>query len=175
MSTSGSADRLVTVGEVRGVFGVQGWVKLFSWTSPRANLLNYSEFIDANGKTLTLESGREQGKTLVGHFRGVDDRDAALAMNGTLLQVRRSQLPAADEDEYYWADLVGAVVENEQGEQLGTVDYLLETGANDVMVLKRDDGGELLLPFVIGDVVRHVDVDGAKITVAWAGGDGSAG
>lgn len=175
MSTSGSAERLITVGEIRGVHGVQGSVKLFSWTSPRANLLNYSEFIDARGRTLTLEAGREQGKTLVGRFRGVDDRDAALAMSGTLLQVRRDQLPAAAEGEYYWADLIGAAVENEQGERLGTVDYLLETGANDVMVLKRDDGGELLLPFVIGDVVRQVDVDGAKITVAWQGGDGTAG
>ncbi len=175
MSAHDPGERLITVGEIRGVYGVKGWVKLFSWTSPRRNLLDYQEFTDQQGRSLKLEQARTQGKTLVGYFAGVDDRDAALAIQGTQLQVRRSQLPAAEEGEYYWTDLVGASVVDEQAGPLGRLDYLLETGANDVMVLKREDGSELLIPFVIGDVVREVDVEKGIITVSWQGGDGSVG
>ena len=104
------SERLVTVGEVRGVYGVKGWVKLFSFTAPRENLLGFREFTTGQGKTLRLIEGRPQGKGLVGRFAGCDDRDAALAMHGTALQVARSALPATDEGEFYWDDLVGLEV-----------------------------------------------------------------
>ena len=161
------SERLVTVGEVRGVYGVKGWVKLFSFTAPRENLLGFREFTTGQGKTLRLIEGRPQGKGLVGRFAGCDDRDAALAMHGTALQVARSALPATDEGEFDWDDLVGLEVVDIEAGVLGSVDYLLETGADDVMVIRQPAGGEILVPFAWERVVQGVELDPGRITVDW--------
>jgi 16S rRNA processing protein RimM len=84
------------------------------------------------------------------------------------LAIRKIQLEPADEDEFYWADLIGLSVENLDGEVLGTVDYLLETGANDVLVVKADKQDERLIPFVMEDIVKLVDLDNKLIRVDWA-------
>ena len=95
------------------------------------------------------------------------DRDAALAMHGTTLQVKRSAMPATDEGEFYWDDLVGLEVVDIAAGAIGTVDYLLETGADDVMVIKHAAGGEILVPFAWERVVRGVELDPGRITVDW--------
>ncbi|MEM7612214.1 MAG: ribosome maturation factor RimM [Pseudomonadota bacterium] len=170
---TGTHDKTVVVGEIRGIYGVKGWVKLYSWTRPRENLLTYSTFVTPEGRTLNLLAGREQGKTLIGKFDGFDSRDDAEQAQGLTLTVSRSALPATAEaeGEYYWADLVGLTVVDEARGELGIVDHLLETGANDVMVLENVQGGQSLLPFVMGQVVKHVDLANGKIDVDWPGAD----
>jgi 16S rRNA processing protein RimM len=86
---------------------------------------------------------------------------------GAELAIRKTQLEPAEEDEFYWADLVGLSVENLDGEVLGTVDHLLETGANDVLVVKADKQDERLIPFVMEDIVKLVDLDNKLIRVDW--------
>ncbi|MEO1420858.1 MAG: ribosome maturation factor RimM [Pseudomonadota bacterium] len=162
-------DRQVTVGEIRGAHGVRGWVKLFSFTDPRDNLLRFSRFKSPEGREYRLLEARTQGKTLVGRIEGVDDRDTALALNGTVLQVPRSALPETDVGEYYWSDLIGAVVTSQDGHLLGKVDHLLETGAHDVMVVKNADGAETLVPFVMERYVLDVDLEEHAIQVDWSG------
>lgn len=157
---------MVTVGEIRGVYGVKGWVKLFSWTSPRENLLNYQQFSDTAGRVWQLREARVQGKALIGKFDGVDDRDQAAALNGTLLQVARDALPETAAGEFYWADLEGCTVEDEQGRRLGEIDYLIETGANDVLVV-RGESGEVLVPFVMDRVILDVDIAARRVRVSW--------
>lgn len=161
------SERLVTVGEVRGVYGVKGWVKLFSYTAPRENLLGYREFLTGRGETLRLVEARPQGKGLIGRFAGCDDRDEAIALHGTVLRVERSALPETEEGEFYWDDLVGLEVVDVNAGSIGTVDYLLETGADDVMVVKRPGGGEELVPFAWERVVKRVELDPGRITVDW--------
>lgn len=169
------AAREILVGEVRGVYGVRGWVKLFSFTDPRDNLLRFETFATDTGTSLTLVEGRAQGKGLIGRFEGIADRDAALALNGVRLSVSRDVLPTLQAQEYYWSDLIGSSVVDKHRGVLGVVDHLIETGAHDVLVLKGVDGEQELIPFVVDVTVKSVDAQAGRIVVDWPGADGRAG
>jgi 16S rRNA processing protein RimM len=110
--------------------------------------------------------GRAQGKGIVAELPGVDDRDAAMALVGTEIWVARSALPAAKPGEYYWCDLEGLEVVTVEGRSLGKVSHLVATGANDVLVV-NDAERERLIPFLVGQFVTQVDLEGARITVDW--------
>jgi len=158
----------VVIGRISGLYGVRGWVKLFSYTEPMANLLEFTELQLGSGdqwRSAALAEGRAQGKILVGRFEGVTDRDQAAPLVGEEIAIRREQLPAPGPEEVYWTDLIGLEVVNVQGESLGTVDRLLATGANDVLVLRGET--ERLIPFVRGEVVKEVDQDAGRILVDW--------
>lgn len=169
-----SRQDFVGLGYISGVYGVRGWVKVFSYTQPRERIVDYSPWHLAADKTadaglpdeaVKLESGRVQGKGVVVKLAGVDDRDAAAALIGRGVFVPRADLPEAEPGEYYWADLEGLRVVNASGDTLGHVDYLMETGAHDVLVL--DGGANRLIPFVHGEVVLDVDLRGRTISVDW--------
>ena len=162
---------LVVIGEIRGIYGVKGWVKLFSWTSPKENLLNYTVFQDQNGRQWHLAQARAHGKGLIGRFKSIDTREQAAEIQGLSLRVARDSLPPLADDEYYWADLEGCQVLTISGELIGVVDHLLETGANDVLVVKDKQGTEELIPFVLEQVVTLVDVVDQRIVVDWSGSD----
>lgn len=162
-------NELINVGEISGVFGVKGWVKVFSLTDPRENVLNYSPWILKKGndvKEITLVNGKRQGKSVVACIEGVSDRDEAATYSGWEILIKKSQLPKSENGEYYWADLVGLQVETEIGVGLGKVDHLIETGANDVLVIKNDDE-ERLIPFLQGQVIKKIDLDNSIMIVEW--------
>jgi 16S rRNA processing protein RimM len=162
-------EEYIVVGRITGLYGVRGWVKVFSHTQPRENILTYATwYLNRQGAWVAseLETGRMQGKGVVAKLRGCDDRDAAAALMGIDVAIRREQLPDAASGEYYWADLTGLEVVNLDGVGLGIVDHLLETGANDVLVVLRD-GEERLIPFVQGQFVKSVDLAEGVITVDW--------
>jgi 16S rRNA processing protein RimM len=160
------ADRAesLVLGYISGLHGVQGWVKVFSYTDPRDNILNYSPW-QLNGRSLKVEHGQIQGKGLIAKLEGVDDRDAAAALMGAEITIPRESLPPLPEGEYYWADLRGLRVLNTSGRLLGVVDHLIETGANDVLVVKGER--ETLIPLVFGIIVLEVNLAGGSLLVAW--------
>lgn len=158
----------IIVGEITGVFGVKGWVKVYSHTEPRENILKYSPWYLKKGddvRQVELVSGKRQGKAIVAQIQGIDDRDQAASLNGWMIIVKGDQLPKAKQGEYYWKDLIGLTVITEQGVQLGKVDYLLETGANDVLVVAGDR--ERLIPFIQGHTVLKVDLEAGEMLVDW--------
>jgi 16S rRNA processing protein RimM len=162
------SEREIPVGRVSGLFGVKGWVKLFSFTEPRQRLLEYEPLLlgqPGSWRTVRLAEGQIHGKALIGRFDGIDNRDQAAGLVGLELAVRRSQLPATGDDEVYWVDLLGLAVVNIRGEDLGRVDQLLETGANDVLVVKGER--ERLIPFARDSIVKDVDLQAGKILVDW--------
>jgi 16S rRNA processing protein RimM len=157
----------VLLGKIVGVFGVEGWVKVHSYTEPRENLFRYKPWIlvtAAGESTLDTPKGRAQGQGLVAKLPGIDDRDAAAALVGTDIFVDRARLPKAKEGEYYWSDLEGLEVRLEDGTVLGSVSHLFSTGANDVVVVRGDR--ERLLPYT-GDVIRRVDLEARVLVVDW--------
>lgn len=159
----------VILGQVVGVFGVKGWVKIRSDTNPRNNILNYSPWYLKQGNTWIsqrVSASQQQSKGLIVQFEGITDRDIAAQFVGCDIAIPREQLPVPTEGEYYWADLIGLRVRNKQGEELGTVVNLLETGANDVLVV-RDGELEHLIPFVTGYYVLKVDPAAGFIEVDW--------
>jgi 16S rRNA processing protein RimM len=162
------AARRVPVGRISGVFGVRGWVRIFSYTEPRANVLHYQPWIlrsSASERSYSVREGQEHGAGVVAWLAGVDDRDAAAALIGCEVEVDRDQLSPAGPGQYYWADLEGMAVVTVGGEPLGQVERLFATGANDVMVVRGER--RYLLPFVQDRVVRTVDVTTRTITVDW--------
>lgn len=167
------ADRPVVLGHVSGLFGVKGWIKVYSYTRPAVNLLEYEDWLigrqDAWRPFRVLDA-REQGKTLVARIAGDDDtpladRDAAAALVDLQIAVARDQLPAPEPGEYYWFDLIGLDVFNREGAALGRVKAMMETGANDVLVLQGER--ERLVPFVVGEVIDEVDLDAGRIVADW--------
>lgn len=157
----------ICIGHIIGAQGVKGWVRVFSDTSPRENILNYSPWqIKTGDRIETVEvSGRLQGKNVVVKLAGVEDREQATGMVGSKIYILPEQLPKLDEGDYYWSDLIGLEVESLQAEPLGTIEMMMETGANDVMVLRGDR--ERLIPFVMDDVVKQIDLTNKRIVVDW--------
>ncbi len=161
-------DALVVVGQVTGLYGVLGWVRIYSHTQPRENVLHYGRWhLGGPGRwrPVKVEAARTQGKGLVAKFAGVDDRDAARAWIGREIAVPRDELPPLEEGEYYWSDLLGLQVLTVDGQVLGQVARLMETGANDVLVVQGDR--ERLIPFLPDRVVRRVDLEAGVVEVDW--------
>ena len=162
---------MVAMGRVTAPFGVKGWVKIHALTAAPRNLCNYPAWwLQVNGewRETKVEAARVHGAAVIAQFAGVDDRDAAARLKGVEVAVPRAQLPAAASGEYYWADLIGLSVVNQQREQLGRVARVLQTGANDVLVVSDEAAGatEVLVPF-IADAIRRVDVAAGVIEVDW--------
>ncbi len=162
-------NELIHVGEISGVFGVKGWLKVFSLTEPRENILTYSPWILKKGnetKEIDIVDGQRQGKTVVVNLDGIVDRDVAAKYSGWEILIRRNQLPKSANGEYYWADLIGVKVVTDLGVDLGVVDYLIETGANDVLVIKSEEE-ERLIPFIEEQVIKKIDLDNKLMVVDW--------
>jgi len=160
---------MVVMGKVVGAQGIQGWVKVQTFTEYLDGLLDYSTWYVGNEQEWrpleVLEANVHGGKVLIAKLQGIVDRTAAEKCKGLLIAVPRDSLPEQPEGEYYWSDLVGLSVENLAGEKFGNVDSLLETGANDVLVVKGESG-EKLIPF-IDSVIKHVSLKDKTIRVDW--------
>lgn len=160
--------RRLLLGEIVGVFGVQGALKLRSHTDPIDAIFRYRPWqIVLRGieHSLPRPKGRIQGKGLLLQLPDVDSRDAAEAWVGAQIFVERDLLPALPPGEFYWSDLEGLDVVSIDGRALGQVSHLFSTGANDVVVVHGER--ERLIPFVQPDVVRVVDLKARRIVVDW--------
>lgn len=160
-------DDLIEIGHVIGAHGVRGQVKVFSQTSPRENILTYSPWIiDHSGQQQVTEvRGKRQGKNVIATLSEVTDRNTAEALGGARIMIQRSQLPQLAQGDYYWSQLIGLQVINQEGIMLGVVDQMMETGANDVLVVQGDR--ERLIPYVMQDVIVSIDLQNEQIVVDW--------
>ena len=160
---------MVVMGKVVGAQGILVWVKVQTFTEYLDGLLDYDTWYVGNEQAWrplqVLEANVHGGKVVIAKLQGIADRTAAEKCKGLLVAIPRAELPEQKEGEYYWSDLVGLSVENQEGVNFGTVDSLLETGANDVLVVKGE-GGETLMPF-IASVIQQVDLKSKKILVDW--------
>lgn len=161
-------DDWVVLGRVSGLFGLEGWVRVFSHTDPRAGIIRYKPvFLQQQGqwREVAVEAGRAHGEGVVLKFAGCDDRDQAMTLMQAHIAVRRSQLPPPNLGEYYWTDLQGLRVVTLDGVELGTIASLFATGANDVMVVRGKR--ERLLPFVRNQVVVEINLEQGLLRVDW--------
>ncbi len=160
--------KLVTLGRVSGLFGVKGWLKVHSYTDPWESIVEFETWILRSGneeQTVELEGGRKQGRTVTVKLKAIDDRDQARALIGAEIAVERNALAPCEPGEYYWIDLEGSTVVTAEGEPLGRLDYVFETGGHDVMVVDGDR--QRLIPFVQDKVVREVRLEQRVIVVDW--------
>ncbi len=164
------------LGRISGLYGVKGWLRLYSYTEPREALLAYESWllrVDTEWLWMAVADGRRQGKAVVARLAGIDDRDAAARFIGADVAVPRAELPEAEVGRYYWADLIGLEVRKSNGQRLGTVAHMLATGAHDVMVVHAAGEApdaplrEVLIPFVLDRYVLKVDGAARVIDVDW--------
>ena len=158
----------IQAGRITGLYGVRGWVKVYSYTEPRENIIGYSPWRVRLGNQwheLAVAEGRRHGKGVIARLAGYEDRSQAERLLGADIAIRRDQLPPLAEDEYYWSDLEGLRVVTREGRELGRVHHLIATGANDVLVVRGER--ERLIPFLQGDVVLDVDLAGGSLRVDW--------
>ena len=161
-------ERRILLGRVLGAFGVRGAMKLHSFTDPVSTAMKYQPWLVLHQgveREAQAVRGRETNKGMVITMPGIDDRDAAEAMAGAEIWVPRSHLPKPKPGEHYWVDLEGLRVTNREGIELGTVSYLFETGANDVMVVKGMR--EHLIPYIPEQFIVEVDFDKGVVLVDW--------
>lgn len=181
MSTDDQEQQWVPVGKLNGLFGVKGWVKIFSNTQPKENILTYSPwYLKRNGQwqEFKLLSGKSHGKGVIAHLEGCTDRDVAAELIGSEIAIKREQLAKPKSGEYYWSDLIGLLVKNLDGIELGKIVSMLETGANDVIVTRSEDGEdgekdqkgkkrERLIPFVFEEVIQEINLEQGFMIVDW--------
>jgi len=157
----------IIVGRISGLFGVNGAVRVFDFSRRRGDILNYTPWL------LKLESGWTQVATANGclnhdivvvQLEGWNSRDVARELIGTEIGIQPSQLGKLKEGEFYWHDLEGLNVVNMEGDELGVVEYLIETGANDVLVVQGSE--ERLIPYTSNTIV-DVNLSLRQIRVNW--------
>lgn len=157
----------VVMGRIAAPFGIKGWVKVQPYSEDPGALIDFESWRIGRGELQThypVETVQDHGKGLIAKLAGIEDRDAAYALRGQEVSVAKRTLPPAGENEFYWSDLIGLGVVNREGIELGTVDSLMEGGANDLLVVKG--AREHLIPFVAA-FVGTVDLAGGTIKVDW--------
>lgn len=160
----------IIVGSIGAPHGVRGWVRINSFTDPADNLFEYELLMQSHNEWLPveIEQVKPNGEAFIAKLQGVEDRDQAALITNAKLAVEREQLPELDEDQNYWADVIGLMVVNEADIQLGTVVDIFETGANDVLVVKDEvNGKEHLIPYVPEMFVLQVDLAAGTMQVRW--------
>lgn len=175
--SNGSANERITVGQIVGVFGVKGWVKVKSFTEPEENIVEYEPWwlrTKHGLKQVEVDEFVMRPQGLIVHIKGCDDRDAAEQLAKSKIDVEQALLPSLDEGDFYWHQLIGLKVVSEHNGaryDFGTVSKMLETGANDVLVVKGGDDSlddkERLIPYVPDLYVKDIDLEQQQILVEW--------
>ncbi|MGI9229543.1 MAG: ribosome maturation factor RimM [Gammaproteobacteria bacterium] len=158
----------VIIGKLIGVYGVKGWVKVYSYTRPKENIFNYCPWAldgDAGTQRFNHSEGRQQGKGLVVRLDDITDRAAAASLVGAEISISTGQLPALQAGEHYWHDLLDMEVVNLAGHRLGKITGVKETGANDVLVVEGEQ--RYLIPWVNEVYIKQVDLAAGSMVVDW--------
>lgn len=159
----------IVIGKVGSPYGVRGWFKVQTFTEFGASILQYTPlYMRQNNdewRIITLEEGRPHGKGFIAKIPGINTPEEARLLTGNTLAITRAQLPTLKENEYYWSDLAGLTVINKNGEVYGKVIYLMETGSNDVLVVKGKQ--EFAIPYLMGSTILKIDLEKQEILVDW--------
>jgi len=170
-----SEEKKITLGKIGAVYGVKGWLKVHSFTDETEAILDYFPWsLKLGNKTQSVEitDWRKHNKGLIVKVAGLDDRDRAQALVGSEILVNEAVLPELPEGEFYWRDLIGMNVVTTNGYDLGSVSEMMETGANDILVVKANPKDafskkERLIPYLFEQVIISVDANTKQICVDW--------
>ncbi len=159
------ADDLILIARIGAPHGVKGAVRVKAYTGDAAAIGDYGPLVAKDGRVFAISHLRPDKSVVIVTFAGVDDRDAATALNGSDLYIKRSALPASDDaDEFYHADLIGLVAVTPDGEGLGTVVAVHDFGAGEMLEVEQVAGKTLLLPFTRA-AVPEIDLAGGRLVV----------
>lgn len=165
----------VTLGKVGAVYGIKGWLKIHSFTDDQEAILDYFPWslkLGNNIQSVEITDWRKHNNGLVVKVAGIDDRDIAQKLVGSEIFVNEDVLAELPDGDFYWRDLLGMTVVTDKGYDLGQVSDIMETGANDVLVVKanlKDGFGkkERLIPYLMDQVILSVSKENKQICVDW--------
>ena len=159
---------VVIMGKIVGPHGIKGWLKVHPFTEEIGTLSEYPQWLvsedEKHWASYKVEKTIIKDKTLLVKLSGIHDRNGSESVNKNMIGILKEELPKLDSDTYYWSDLIGLDVQNEAGYYFGTIKTMMETGSNDVMVIKGEK--EFLIPY-LPDVVIKVDLEAKKVLVEW--------
>ena len=161
--------RRVVLGQVGGAFGVQGWVRIQSYTDPPANILDYGRWqLGRAGqwREVEVEDGKVTAKGVLAKLSGVETPEDARLATGSQIAVGREELPALAPGEYYWSDLEGLAAFGRDGELLGRIEEFRATPGSTVVVIRGER--QHWVPFVM-ERILEVDLDAGRVVLDWAG------
>ncbi len=166
---------LVVLGKFGAVYGINGWLKVNSYTDIPEGIFDYTPWqiqVQGNWRQMQISGKKRHGNGLIVKLADVADRDQAQLYVNADIAVERSALPQLAEGDFYWRDLMGMAVVNEAGYHLGEVVDMMETGSNDVLVVKANKSDafgktERLLPFLTDSVIKEVNNAQRRILVDW--------
>ena len=171
MKAASDGQNRVVLGRITGLYGIHGWLKIFSYSRPRENIFSYNPWLIGQSQDVSLtrqvNAWKVQGKGLIAQLEGINDRNMAQTYVGLDIAVPRDALPALAKDEYYWCDLIGLKVVNQNQDVLGTVIEIMETGANDVVLVEGEE--KYLIPLLKDSVIKKVDHEQGQMLVDWDG------
>lgn len=168
-------DQSMTVlGKITTAFGIKGWLKVYSYTQPATNIFKYSEWslkVDNNWQRFKVREGKPQGKGLVVALEGIVDRTAAETLAGSEIGIATDELPTLENDEFYWFQLEGLSVVNQQDECLGKISTVFDSGGHNIVIQVEPsndsiDNDKRLIPYV-DEYVLEVSTDNGVMRVDW--------
>ncbi|MDP8185217.1 ribosome maturation factor RimM [Phocoenobacter skyensis] len=173
-----SEQKITAVGKLGSTYGIRGWLRLYSSTEQQESIFDYQPWflkVKEQWQPVELESWRYHKNDLIVKLKGTEERESAQLLTNAEIGVDLSVFPQLEEDDFYWHDLIGCEVVNTSDYQMGTVAEIMETGSNDVLVVKaksKDAFGkqERLIPFLYEQVVKRVDLTTKIIEVEWDAG-----
>ena len=161
-------DKYIIIGKIGAPHGIRGWLKIQSYTENKDQIFSYQPwylFQQDIEQVCIVEQTRLQHDTLFAKLKGIETPEAARLLTGKEIAIPREQLPTLKQNEYYWNDLIGLTVINQDGQPYGKVIYLMATGSNDVLVIKNTK--EHAIPFIWDEVILSVDLIKKEIRVKW--------
>jgi len=157
----------IVIGKFGKVFGVHGWLKIHSLAEPKEKILEFSPWLiekNSQWQEIVIEAHKIQHQNIIVKLKNLDDLETAKLYTNLNIFIDRSLLPKLSPNEYYWEDLIGLKVINQENQELGIVDHLFNNGANDVIVIKG--AKEYLIPY-IKNIILNVDLKNKNIKVNW--------
>ncbi len=170
-----SQNEKVVLGNLGAPYGIKGWLKVNSFTDDPEGIFDYQPWLlSINGKWVEKEVAdwKKHNKGLVVKFADIDDRDDAHQLTNIEVGVDAERLPELSDDEFYWRELIGMRVVTNKGYDMGVIDDLLETGSNDVLVVKANSTDafgkqERLIPYIPDQVILDINRDEKTVTIDW--------
>ena len=157
----------ILIAKIQAHQGLNGWLKIYSYSESKKKFSNYKHFFVIKNETyvrLDVED-IQVTKSIKIKFKNFSLREHSDEYIGKNLYIDRGQLVELDANQYYWNDLIGLEVYLEEGEQIGVVKDIIETGSNDVLVIKGSKGEEILIPYVFGESIKKVILNEKKIII----------
>lgn len=165
----------VVLGKLGSCHGIKGWLKITTYTDSVEGIFDYSPWLikeQGEWREVKVTQWRFQGKAVIAELEGVTTREQAQMLTNCEIAVPAEDMLDLPVDEFYWRDLIGCEVVNINGYNMGKVQQIVETGSNDVLLVKanaKDGFGkvERMIPFVTEQFIQSVDISAKQILVDW--------